>query len=298
MDFDQLATFLEVAKHASFSRAAEKRFRTQPAISAQIRALENEIGARLFDRSGGKVSLTQAGKFFVTYAEEALTARRSAIEHIAELENTPSGAIIIAANEATFLHVLPQVFAQFKERHPKVAINVRRSERARIIEAILENSADFGVVSLPVKDARLAVHKIHEDELLAAVPPAHPLAEYKAVTATQMARYPLLLPKSGNTREWINGLFAAQQLRPEISMELDSSELLKHFVAAGLGISFLARSNAADEVRAGTLKTIPLAGDSIRRDLGLVYRKDKSLSRAAKAFIEIAVRRKAVARGQ
>ncbi|MEO8726278.1 MAG: LysR family transcriptional regulator [Acidobacteriaceae bacterium] len=291
MDFDQLATFLEVARHANFSRAAEKRFRTQPAISAQIRALEDEVGAKLFDRSGGKVSLTQPGKFFVTYAEEALASRKAAIEYMAELESTPGGEIVIAANEATFLHVLPDVFTQFKHRHPKVAIHVRRFERSRIVEAVLENVADFGVVSMPIKDERLALHKIHEDELMAAVPSNHPLAEYTALTATQIARYPLLLPKSGNTREWIDHLFSAQQLRPEISMELDSSELLKHFVAAGLGISFLARSNTAEEVRAGTLKTIPLAGDSIRRDLALIYRKDKSLSRAAKAFIEIAIRK-------
>lgn len=291
MDFDQLATFLEVARNASFSRAAEKRFRTQPAISAQIRGLEEEVGAKLFDRSGGKVSLTQAGKFFVAYAEETLAQKKSALEHIVELQHTPGGEIVIAANEATFLHVLPGVFSQFKQRYPKVAISVRRSGRARIIEAVVENAADFGIVSLPLADERLTILKIHEDELMAVVPPSHILAGYKTVTATQMASYPLLLPKAGNTRDSINRLFAEQQLRPEISMEVDSSELLKHFVAGGMGISFVAASNAADEVRAGTLRTIPLAGDSIRRDLALIYRKDKSPSRAARAFIEIAVRR-------
>src|SRR5512142_2183229 len=122
MDFDQLETFLEVAKHSSFSRAAERRFRTQPAISAQIRALEEEVGAKLLDRSGGKVSLTAAGKLFQRYAEEALASRRSALAAVGELERVPRGEIIVAANEGTCLHVLPEVFAEFKKQYPAVAV--------------------------------------------------------------------------------------------------------------------------------------------------------------------------------
>src|SRR5437588_8877201 len=112
MDFDQLETFLEVAKHVSFSRAAEKRFRTQPAISSQIRALEDEIGAKLFDRSGGKVSLTAAGKAFQKYAEQTLEARKTIQAQLADMERVPRGEIVVGANEATCLHVLPEVFAE------------------------------------------------------------------------------------------------------------------------------------------------------------------------------------------
>jgi LysR family transcriptional regulator, low CO2-responsive transcriptional regulator len=289
MDFDHLATFLEVVKHSSFSRAAEKRFRTQPAISAQIRALEEEVGAKLLDRSGGKVSLTQEGKIFQVFADEVLQKRKLIVEQIADAGKTPGGEIVIAANEATFMHVLPKVLSVFKQRHPKVGVGIRRAERTRIVDMLMDNAADFGVVSMPVRDPRLSVHKIHEDELTVLLPPRHPLAEYKSLTATQLAQYPLLLPKSGNTREAIDAMFAAKQLRPEISMELDSSELLKHFVAAGLGVSFIARSNAIEEEKAGTLRVVRLAEDEIRRDLALVYRKDKQLSRAAEAFIEIAV---------
>src|SRR5579872_6232632 len=114
MDFDQLETFLEVARHASFSRAAEKRFLTQPAISSQIRALEDEVGAKLFDRSGGKVALTAAGKVFQRYAEETLQARRVVMTTVQEMERVPRGEIVVAANEGTCLHILPEVFAEFK----------------------------------------------------------------------------------------------------------------------------------------------------------------------------------------
>src|SRR5438045_8348771 len=120
MDFDQLETFLEVARHASFSRAAEKRFRTQPAVSSQIRALEEEVGAKLFDRAGGKVALTGAGKAFLKFAEGTLEARRNIISSLAEMERIPRGEIIVSANEATCLHVLPEVFAEFKKQYPTV----------------------------------------------------------------------------------------------------------------------------------------------------------------------------------
>ena len=157
MDFDQLETFLEVARHASFSRAGEKRFRTQPAISSQIRALEEEVGARLFDRSGGKVSLTAPGKAFQKYVEETLDARKAILASLAEMEHIPRGEIIVGANECTCLHILPEVFADFKKQYPDVSVNIKCADYAKILDSVIDNSVDFGVVSLPVADNRLTV---------------------------------------------------------------------------------------------------------------------------------------------
>src|SRR5215813_13996228 len=192
MDFDQLETFLEVARHSSFSRAAERRFRTQPAISSQIRALEEEVGARLFDRSGGKVALTTAGKVFQQYAEQTLEARKGMLVTVAELERIPRGEIIVGANEGTCLHVLPEVFAEFKKLYPNVQVAVRRQERARILDAVIDNSVDFGVVSMPVADARLRVVPVHLDELVVIAPPSHPVmkTKHKTVTLEELVKYP------------------------------------------------------------------------------------------------------------
>src|SRR5256714_9141542 len=173
MDFDQLETFLEVAKPVSFSRAAEKRFRPQPAISSQIRALEDEVGAKLFDRSGGKVSLTGAGKAFQKYVEETLEARKVMLTAIGEMARVPKGEIVVGANEATCLHVLPEVFAEFKKQYPSVAVSINRVERAKILESVIDNSVDFGIVSMPVNDARLTVVVIHRDELVVIAAPGH-----------------------------------------------------------------------------------------------------------------------------
>jgi DNA-binding transcriptional LysR family regulator len=293
MDFDQLETFLEVARLSSFSRAAEKRFRTQPAISAQIRAVEDEIGAKLLDRSGGKVSLTAAGKVFQKYAEDAIQARRSVITAMAEMERVPRGEIVVGANEGTCLHVLPEVFAEFKKQYPGVSVNINRLESGGILGGILDNSIDFGIVSLPVSDNRLTVVNIHRDELVIITPPRHPLAKTKSATLADASKYPLLVPESGHTRDAIEQYFHERKLKLNVSMELDSSELLKRFVAADVGIGFIARSNVLEDVRAGVLVALAIADATIRRDLALVFRKDKALSRAALAFIDIAVKLKA-----
>jgi LysR family transcriptional regulator, low CO2-responsive transcriptional regulator len=292
MDFDQLEIFLEVARLSSFSRAAEKRFRTQPAISSQIRALEEEVGARLLDRSGGRVSLTASGKLFFKYAEETLERRKIILNEIAETERVPRGEIVVGANEGTCLHILPGVFAQFKRDYPKVAVNIKRSDYAGILESILENVVDFGVVSLPVNDNRLEAQMIHQDELVVITAPRHPLAAKKSVAVADLSAYPLVVPKLGHTRDALDAMFYDHDVKPVLAMELDSSELLKRFVAADVGVGFIARSNIEQDVRAKALVAIPLGDAQIRRDLALVYRKDKSLSRAAKAFMEIAVKQK------
>jgi DNA-binding transcriptional LysR family regulator len=292
MDFDQLETFLEVARLSSFSRAAERRFRTQPAISSQIRSLEDEVGAKLLDRSGGKVAMTAAGKVFQKYAEDSIEQRRIMMVTLAEMERVPRGEIVVSANEGTCLHILPEVFAEFKRQYPNVAVGVKRLEHAKILEAIIDNSCDFGIVSLPVPDKRLTIVPIHREELIVITPPHHPLAKRAKATVAEVLEYPLLLPKVGRTRDALETLFHERRLKPIISMELDSSELLKRFVAADVGIGFIPRSHVAEDLQAKALAALTLADAGIQRDLALVFRKDKALSRAALAFIDIAVKQK------
>ena len=145
---------------------------------------------------------------------------------------------------------------------------------------------------MPVTDNRLTAVLIHKDELVLIVPPKHPLAKLKAATAADIAQYPLVMPKVGHTRDALDDLFHRNKLKPRYAMELDSSELLKRFVAADVGVGFIPRSHASEDVQAKVLAAISLADVQIRRDLALVFRKDKALSRAALAFIDIAVKSK------
>ena len=295
MDFEQLRTFLEVSRLRSFSRAAEKLSVTQPAISAQIRSLETEVGARLFDRDGGKVTFTAAGRVFEPFAEHVLQCHAHIGITIAELHRSPRGEISISANEATSLYVLPQVFAAFKKQYTRVALKIVRADRARIVEDVLNREVDFGVVSLPVKDARLTIERIHKDEVVLVTGIAHPLAGREQVTLAELLEHPLLLTKSGRQREQIDEFFRAEDVYPRIAMEVESSELLKRLIAAGLGMGFLPRAVVAADAAAGTLRVLKVEGLRISRELALVYRKERALSRAAHAFLEIATGQNRVA---
>src|SRR6202040_2415573 len=175
MDLDQLHTFLEIVRLKSFSKAAQSCFRTQPAVSAQVRQLEQELNAPLFERLGTKIAITPAGHIFADFAEQILALRRRAQDLINELERVPRGELLIAANEATCIYVLPLVFSEFKKQFPNVQIQVDRSYGARVVEAVLDNQADFGITQLPVAEKRLQVVKIHSDEIKALMPATHPL---------------------------------------------------------------------------------------------------------------------------
>src|SRR5512136_1943688 len=148
MDLDQLHTFLEIVRLKSFSKAAETCFRTQPAISAQVRQLEQELNTALFDRLGTRIALTPAGRIFAEYAEQILDLRRRAQDGINELERVPRGALMIAANEATCMYVLPRVFSSYAERFPQVQLLVDRQYGGRVVQAVMENQADFGFTQL------------------------------------------------------------------------------------------------------------------------------------------------------
>src|SRR4051794_33839961 len=267
MDFDQLHTFLEIVRLKSFSKAAQTCYRTQPAISAQVRQLEQELQTALFERFGSRISLTTAGKIFAEYAEQMLDLRRRAQDAIAELDRNPRGELVIAANEATCIYVLPQVFSEYKDLFPAVQLQVDRSYGSRVVEAVMENIADFGMTQLPVQEKRLQVVNIHRDEIRLIVPARHVLAAKSTVTCQELVDYPLLLPKSGVTRARLNAWFELVEDSIQVSMELDSTEMMKRFVMAGLGVSFLAVSNCQEEIAMGKIKAITLAPEPMVRRL-------------------------------
>ena len=287
MDYDQLASFLEVAKLHSFSRAAEKIYRTQPAISAQIRLLEQETGERLFNRSGKRVQLTPAGEILERYARKIIDLHREALEAIAELNQTVRGKLQLGANEATCLYVLPKTFAEFRQLYPLVQISIYRNFSHKILQKVQEGAVELGIVTLPQTATNLEVIPVFRDDMQVVVPANHPLARQRSVTLEEVAQYPLILPKTGRTRVVLDRLLRDYREHLQMSMELASVETIKKFVSAGLGISLISRAYAQSEVAAGVLKLIPLEGMKLQRELGLIYRRDRYLSRPAKVFIEV-----------
>jgi LysR family transcriptional regulator, low CO2-responsive transcriptional regulator len=287
MDLDQLHTFLEIVRLKSFSKAAQTCYRTQPAISAQVRQLEQELNTTLFERLGTKIALTTAGRIFAEYAEKILDMRRRAQDAINELEMVPRGELVIAANEATCIYVLPVVFSEYKKQFPNVSLSVDRSYGSRVVDAVLDNLADFGITQLPAQEKKLQVARIHSDEIVLLLPGKHPLSGKKYVTPRDLVGHPLLLPKTGTTRARLNTWLESVEDEIKISMELDSTEMIKRFVMAGLGYSFLAASHCREEVGSGKLSAVSLGPEPMYRKVALIYRKDKALSKAALGFIQV-----------
>jgi DNA-binding transcriptional LysR family regulator len=293
MDFAQLTTFLEVAKSASFSRAGKKVFLSQPAVSAQIRQLELEYGTKLFDRVGKKVRLTSAGDALLEFAERLLALRNESLRALADQANTPRGTLLIGANEATCLYVLPDVFAEYHRLYSDVQINIYRNFSQKVLEKVEDGSVDVGIVTLPIKSPSLKTHSIFRDRLLLMVSPQNPLAKKKVVHASEIIEQPLIFPKTGFTRQMLDKIFRPYRSQLHITMELASVGMIKRFVAANLGVSLISETFARDEVRAGEAKLIPIADLELWRELGLVYRRDRTLPRAATAFIALISRRTA-----
>jgi len=287
MDFDQLTTFVEIVSTGSFSRAGQKVFRSQPAVSAQIRQLEMEYGEKLFDRVGKSVRLTSAGETLLDYARRLLALRNESLRAVADRSSVPHGVLTIGANEATCLYVLPDLFGEYHRRYPAVRSIVYRNASGRVLQKVEDGSVDVGIVTLPVKSPRLRTQSIFRDPMVVMVSPENPLAKSKSVRIREVAEQPMIFPRTGHTRQMLDKLFRPYRSRLRISMELSSVAMIKRFVAAGLGISLISSSFARNEARAGLVKLIPLADVDLWRELGLVYRRDLTQPRAVAAFIHL-----------
>ncbi|MGB0036168.1 MAG: LysR family transcriptional regulator [Candidatus Acidiferrales bacterium] len=287
MDFDHLATFLEITKSGSFSRAGQKLYRSQPAVSAQIRQLEQEYGEKLFDRTGKSVRLTSAGEALVEFAGRLLALKTESLRAVADLASVPRGTIAVGANEATFLYVLPDVFAEYHRRFPSVQISIYRNFSHKVLQKVEDGTVDVGIVTLPIKSPSLRTHSIFRDRVMLMVSPKNPLAKLKGVRLKDVAEQPLIFPKTGFTRHFMDKLFRPFSSRLRITMELPSVAMIKRFVAGGLGVSLISESFARKEARAGEVKLITISDVDLWRELGLVYRRDRTLSRAAAAFVTL-----------
>jgi DNA-binding transcriptional LysR family regulator len=290
MDFDQLNTFIEVARLGSFSRAADKVLRSQPAVSAQIRQLEQEYGHKLLDRSAKSVKLTPAGEVILEYAVRLIELRRSSLRAISAMDGVPSGPLTIGANEGTFLYVLPHVFAKYHRAFPKVRIDVYRSFTHKIIQKVEDGEIDLGLATLPVNSNSLAEVPVFRDRIMLMVSSRNPLAKRKSATLEEIANSPLILPKTGSTRKIIERYLRPYRENLNITMELTSVVMIKRFVEANFGISMVSASFARENVRRGEVKLLRIEGLDLWRELGLIYRKDRSLPRAASAFVDMAIK--------
>lgn len=284
----QLEVFLAVAREGSFSRAAEKLYRTQPAISQAIRKLEREVGEALFDRSSRDGTLTDAGRLLEDYAQKLLNLRSEARVALKELREMHKGKLSIAANEFTCLYLLPAL-AEFRRVYPMIKVTVHRSLASRISNEVLKHSAELGVLSFNPDEPRLRSIVVYRDELVFVVNPRHPLASARQVSIRQLGAESFVAHNVESPyRAKVLETFKRHKTPLNMDVELPTIEAIKRFVSSGSGVALVPGICVEAEIAREELVRIPVKELRIERKLRLVYRKKASLSHAAQAFLKVA----------
>jgi DNA-binding transcriptional LysR family regulator len=288
MDLSQLEVFLTVAREGRFSRAAEKLFRTQSAVSQTIRKLEDELDETLFDRSSRDGVLTDAGTVLKDYAEKLLNLRSDAQEALVELRELQKGKLAMAANEFTVLYLLP-VLGEFRRLHPMIKIMVQRALGSHIPDDIMNHSVEMGVLSYDPQDDRLHSIVVYQDELAFVVPPNHPLAAANEVSIRQLGAEAFVAHiVSSPYRDKVIQTFRRYKTPLHMAIELPTLQAIKRFVAMGNGVALVPRISVESELARRELVHIPVKELDLQRKLRLVYRKGGGLSHAGRAFLKVA----------
>jgi len=288
MDLAQLEVFLMVAREGRFSRAAEKLYRTQSAVSQSIRKLEEEVGEALFDRSSRDGLLTDAGHVLQEYAERLLNLRNNAREALVELRELHKGKLAIAANEFTALYLLP-VLGEFRRLHPMIKIAVQRSLGSRIPDDVLRHNVELGVLTYDPQEPQLCSIVVYLDELIFVVPARHPLAGERQVSIRQLGAESFVAHNvSSPYREKVIQTFKRHKTPLHMDIELPTLQAIKRFVGMGNGVALVPEISVEAELARGELIRIGVRELRLHRKLRVVYRRAANLSHAGRAFLKVA----------
>ena len=287
----RLQVFHAVAKQLSFTKAAEVLFMTQPAVTFQIKQLEEHFNTRLFDRGHGKITLTPAGETVLEYAERILGLSSELDVRLAEMTGQIGGPLLVGASTTIAEFMLPRILGEFKSQYPNVRPRLIVANSESIETRVAEHTLDIGLIEAPSHQNNLQCEVCCDDELLVICAPGTPLARNKELTPQLLATHPFVSREPGSgTREVTDTYFRSAGVPPEnlnIVIELGSPEAIKGVVETGIGFAIVSRASVSKEKRLGDLLAIPLK-PRLTRTLSMVYPKEKFRSRLVNTFVEFA----------
>ncbi len=290
----RLRVFYTGARQLSFTKAAEQLFMTQPAVTFQVKQLEEHFSARLFERSHGRIALTPTGQLVLEYAERILRLSEEMDKRVSELTGAISGPLLLGASTTIAEFILPRVLGEFKALHPQVQASMMVANSETIVNRVADHTIDLGLIESPSQMPGLHIEVCCEDELVMVCASGYKLAGQQAVTAQQIASEPYISRESGSgTREFADNYFRQSGIVPEdlnVVMELGSPEAMKGVVETGIGVAIMSRAAVAKELELGSVVAIMLKPRLIRT-LSLVYPHEKFRSRLLSTFAEFATRR-------
>lgn len=288
---DQLRIFQAIAEQGSFKRAAESLYISQPAVSLQIQNLEAALGMPLFDRSGRKAELTEAGRLFLEYTHRVLVLCDESRRAIIDLQELKGGTLVLGASQTTGTYLMPRLIGQFRQQYPEVGVRLHVLSTRRTAYGVAEGKLDLGIVGgevPPELTTRLRVDSYAEDELVLIVPATHALAEVKSISHHDLYKLKFIaLDPASTTRKVIDEVlqrFGIEVASLAVEMELSSIEAIKNAVQAGLGAAFVSVIAVEKELRLGALCRVAVEGLIIRRSLCLLTHTQRYESRASRVF--------------
>ena len=288
MELTQLEFFTTVVEEGSFSKAAERVYRTQPAVSIAVRRLEEEIGTKLFDRSQKTPTLTEAGELVYDYAKRMLSLRDQARGALEELRSLKRGRVRIGANESTSLYLLPHLILDYRKQHPNVKVEIYRHTSEQLPREVLDRNVAFAVLAYEPESSELASFPILRDELVLIMHPGHRLSKLDSVAIKELGRESFLAHNvKAASRQRVIEAFAQHHTPLNITLELATIETIKRFVQMKVGLAFVPRMCVSEELERGSLVTIPVRGLSYHRTLWATHRRQITLSPAASAFLKV-----------
>ncbi|MBE9516058.1 MAG: LysR family transcriptional regulator [Proteobacteria bacterium] len=287
----RLQVFHTVARLLSFTKAAESLHMTQPAVTFQIRQLEEHFNTRLFDRTHNRISLTVAGEQVFEYADKIITLYNEMDNRVREMTGDVSGILIIGASTTIAEYVLPSLLGEYKARYPSVNIRLSVSNSLGVVHMVENNSVDVGVVESPVSNKNLVVDVCWKDRLVFICHPDHEMAKQEKIGAGQLSGLSFICREEGSgTRDVIRNYMAENNLQMSelsIALEVGSPEAAKSAVEAGLGVSIVSEATVKKEIRLGTLAALPM-DPPIERPFSIVYQRQKFRLRAMEEFMDFA----------
>ncbi|PTY02435.1 LysR family transcriptional regulator [Opitutaceae bacterium EW11] len=288
LDARQLLAFATVARRSSFTLAAKELYLTQSAVSHAMKALEDELGCRLFDRLGKRVLLTQAGEQFLEHAEKILREMEAARAGLEALNNEGRGRLRVGASTTACQYIVPSVLREFKQRLPKCVIKIEPGDHSRQLELLHRHEVDLAFMLQPDGESKLNFVPLFEDELRFLVSPVHPWAKAGRVIREEIATQTLVLyNKASYTFRLVSDYFRTEGVTLSNFIELGSMEAIKALVKLGLGAGVLAPWIAQPELESGALVSYPLGPRKLSRTWGVAYLKGRRLPPAEEMFIQL-----------
>ena len=288
INFNQLRVFYHAAKYQNFTIAAKKLFVTQPAVTAQLKLLEEFCGLKLFKRKGRKIYLTDEGKTLYIYARKIFEYEKE-IEHaIDDMKELKRGVLRLGTTKTYARYFMPFLMTTFHESYSNIKINLDEGSSLDMIRSLLDLRNEVAVIAKAEDNPDVCFIPFSQEELVVILAPDNHLSQKKIVSFRELGEEPIIMKEVGSgTRRLVNELFSINHCAPDILMETSNTEFIKQLVQRGEGVSFLVREAVALELSEGKLATVPLEGGKIVLDVSIAYLKNQYLSRPAQAFLDI-----------